>query len=83
MVKLPIEDDEARLLLRHGAIFRESGTIEMPDGQWGCLWCAGTGYESYPDRSTPCRVEGHRERADKELESLLHGWGSGSSLRRE
>ena len=76
-IKIPLFDDERRHLLTHGAVFGEDGTIEMPDGQWGCCFCAGTGYENYPDQSRPCRVRGHKERADN---MIFHARSSGSSL---
>lgn len=34
----------------------------------GCYFCACTGYEDYPHNAIPCRVKGHREWADREVE---------------
>ena len=72
-------EDELRALLRAGGKVLEDGTITLPDGTWGCLYCSGAGYEDYPSRNRPCRIAGHAEKSDVESGWLFKA-SSGSSI---
>lgn len=40
------------------------GIFDYPGDQpFGCKYCAGTGFLSYPSQDKPCPIQGHADRA--------------------
>ena len=76
-----IEREELFRLMLLGATFSNDGTIEMPDGTWGCRYCSGCGFEDYPSNTKPCRVNGHKDRFIRET-CILPMTASSISLKR-
>jgi len=74
-----IVEEELSWIARFGGKISEDGTIEMPDGTWGCRYCSGCGYEDYPSNKKPCRVSGHAGRHECDVMSIL-GNGNASSI---
>jgi len=37
---------------------------------FGCIFCAGVGYEDYPLNRKPCRMQGHSERHEQNVKEI-------------
>jgi len=78
---MDIVSEELSRLVRYGARFSRDGTIEMPDGTWGCRYCSGCGYEDYPSNKKPCRIIGHADRHNRDVSFLFGNNASSISIK--
>ena len=76
-----IIQEELSRLARLGGILSGDGTIEMPDGTWGCRYCSGCGYEDYPSTKKPCRITGHADRHNRDVSFLFGNNASSISIK--
>ena len=42
-----------------------------PDGEFGCEFCAGMGYEDYPSSRIPCRMSGHLAKHEQNVRQVM------------
>ncbi len=46
-------------------------TEDVGQDTFGCQYCAGVGYEDYPQCFKPCRIPGHKERHEKNVSAIV------------
>ena len=44
----------------------------MREDIFSCVYCAGVGYEDYPMTKRPCRIPGHTERHNKNVQVVAN-----------